>query len=99
MRRRKKKIQRLIEDGFYVCPTKVKDTREEQHINVIFHEEVCVALIGGRPRAVTNSVTCEKELSKNLRSFDLIKQLKNTQAKVSLFEMLQILEPHREMMN
>jgi len=66
---------------------------------VIFHEEVCATLIRGRPRAFIDPVTCEKELPKDPRSFDLIAQLKNTQAKVSLFELLQILEPHREMMN
>ena len=66
---------------------------------MIFHEEVCATLIRGRARAVTDLVTCEKELPKDPRSFDLIEQLKNTQAKVSLFELLQILEPHREIMN
>jgi len=66
---------------------------------VIFHEEVCATLTRGRARVVIDSVTCEKELPKDPRSFDLIEQLKNIQAKVSLFELLQILEPHREMMN
>ena len=66
---------------------------------MIFHEEVCASLTRGRARAVIDLVTCKKELPKDLRSFDLIEQLKNTQAKVSLFELLQILEPHREIMN
>ena len=73
--------------------------RKEQHINVIFHEEVCVALTSGRPRVAIDPITCEKELPKDSGSFDLIKQLKNIEAKVSLFELLQVLEPHREMMN
>ena len=46
-----------------------------------------------------NPITCEKELPKDPRSFKFIDKIKNTQAKVSLFELLQILEPHREMMN
>jgi len=71
-----------------VCSTKFKDTGEEQHINVIFHEEVCATLTRVRPRVLTNLVTCEKELSKDPRIFYLIEQLKNTQAKVSLFELL-----------
>ena len=82
-----------------MCPIEVKDTREEQHINVIFHEEMCATLIRERPRVTTDLVTCEKELPKDPRNFDLIEQLKNTQAKVSLFELFQILEPNREMMN
>jgi len=93
------KIQGLIEDGFYVFPDRVDDTKEEQDVNVIFHEEVCVALARGRPRVITDPVTCERELPKDPRSFDLIEQLKNTQAKVNLFELLQFLEPHREIMN
>ena len=71
------KIQRLIENGFYVCPTKVEDI-EEEHVNVIFHEDVCTTLTRGRPRTTTNLVTCEKELPKYPRSFNLIEQLKNT---------------------
>ena len=66
-----------------MCPTEVKDIGEDQHINIIFHKEVCATLIRGRPRVATDPVTCEKELPKNPRSFDLIKQLKDTQAKVS----------------
>jgi len=66
---------------------------------VIFHEEVCETLTRGSARAVTDPITCENELPKDPRSFELIEQLKNTQAKVSLFELLQISEPHREMMN
>jgi len=93
------KIQRLIKDGFYVYPTKVGDTGEKQYVNVIFHEDVCAVITRGRARVVTNSVTCEKEVPKDPRSFDLIEQLKSTQAKVSLFELLQISTPHREMMN
>ena len=34
------RIQRLIEDGFYVCPDRVDENEEEHDINVIFHEEV-----------------------------------------------------------
>jgi len=64
-----------------------------------FHEDVCATLTRGRPKVVTNLVTCENELTHDSRSFDLIEQLKNTQAKVSLFELLQISKPHREMMN
>jgi len=60
---------------------------------------VCATLIRGRKRVETYPITCEKELLKDPRSFDLIEELKNTQAKVSLFELLQILEPYREMMN
>ena len=82
-----------------MCPTRIEDIEEKQHINVIFHEDVCVTLIRGRPKVATNLVTCEKELPKDPRSFDLIKQLKNIEAHVSLFELLQILEPHKEMMN
>ena len=93
------KIQRLIEDGFYVCPTKVEDIGEEQHVNVIFHGDVCATFTRGRAEVVIDLITCEKELPKDPRSFDLIEQLKSTQAKVSLFELLQILAPHREMMN
>ena len=81
-----------------MCPTEVKYIGEEQHINIIFHE-VCTTLIRGRPRVATDPITCEKELPKDPISFDLIEQLKNTQAMVTLFELLQILEPHREMMN
>ena len=92
------RIQRIIEDGFYVCHDRV-ETKEEHDINVIFHEEVCVALARGRVRVITDIVTCEREIPKDPRSFDLIEQLKNTQAKVSLFELLQISEPHREIMN
>ena len=66
---------------------------------MIFHEDVCATLTRGRPKVASNIVTCEKELPKYLRNFDLIEQLKNKQAKVSLFELLQILEPHREMVN
>ena len=82
-----------------MCPTKVEDSKEEQHVNVIFHEDVCVAITRGRARVVKNLITCEKELSKDPRSFNLIEQLKNTQAKGSLFELLQISTPHRKIMN
>ena len=47
-----------------MCPTEVKDTREEQHINVIFHEEVCATLTRGRPRVATDPITCENKLPK-----------------------------------
>jgi len=93
------RIQKLIEYGFYVCPDRVDETEEEHDINVIFHEEVCATLTRGRARVITDPVTCERELPKDPKSFDLIEQLKNTQEKVSLFELLQILEPHREIMN
>ena len=66
---------------------------------MIFHEGVYAIIIRGRSREVIDLVTCEKELPKDPRSFDLIEQLKSTQAKVSLFESLQISAPHREMMN
>ena len=66
---------------------------------MIFHEDVCVTITRGRAREMIDPVTCEKELPKDPRSFDLIEQLKSTQAKVSLFELLQILATHREMMN
>ena len=66
---------------------------------MIFHEEVCSALTRGKARVITDPVTCERELVKDPRSFDMIEQLKNTQAKVSLFELLQISKPHREIMN
>ena len=82
-----------------MCPNRVDDTEEEHGVNVIFHEEVCVALTRGRSRTIIDPVTYKRELPKDPRSFDLIEQLKNTQAKVSLFELLQILEPHREIMN
>jgi len=95
----RKKIQGLIEDGFYICPDRVDNTKEEHDINVIFHEEVCTTLIRGRARVITNPFTCERELPKDPRSFDLIEKLKNTQDKVILFELLQISEPHREIMN
>jgi len=39
---------------------------------VIFNEEECVALTRGRARAVTDPVTHEKELPKDIRSFELI---------------------------
>jgi len=55
-----------------VCPTEVKDIGEEQHINVIFHEEVCAALTRGGPRVVIDPSTCEKQLPKDPRSFGLI---------------------------
>lgn len=95
----RKKIQRLIEDGFYVCPTKVEDIEEVQHVNMIFHEDVCAIITRGRAEVVINPITCKKKLPNDPKSFDLIEQLKSTQAKVSLFELLQILAPHREMMN
>lgn len=82
-----------------MCPTKVEDIEEEHHVNVIFHEDVCATLTRGRPRVATNLITCEKELPKDPRSFHLIEQLKNTQAKVSLFKLLQISKSHREMIN
>ena len=82
-----------------MCPDRVDETEEEHDINVISHEEVCAALTRGKARVIIDLVTCERELPKDLRSFDLIEQLKNTQSKVSLFELLQILEPHREIMN
>ena len=66
---------------------------------MIFHEDICVAITRGRAREMIDLITCEKELPKDPRSFDLIEQLKSTQAKVSLFELLQILAPHRKMMN
>ena len=96
MWRPKKQNTKAQRGWIYVCPTKVKDIGEEKHINVIFHEEVFATLTRGRPRVATDPITCEKELPKDLRSFDLIEQLKNTQAKVSLFELLQILEPNDE---
>jgi len=83
-------IQGLIEDGFYVCPHRIDNTEEEHDVNAIFYEEVCATLTRGKARVITDPVTCEKELPKDPRSFDLIEQLKNTQAKVSLFELLQI---------
>jgi len=61
-----------------VCPNKVDNTEEEHNINVIFHEEVCATLTRGRARAVIDLITCEKEIPKDTRSFDLIEQLKNT---------------------
>ena len=93
------KIQRLIEDGFYTCPDRVEENEEEHDINVISHEEVCAVLTRGKAKSIIDLVTYEKELPKDPRSFDLIEKLKNTQAKVSLFELLQISEPHREIMN
>lgn len=82
-----------------MCPAKVEDAEEEQHVNVIFHEDVCAALTRGRARGMVDPVTCEKKLPKDPKGFNLIEQLKSTQAKVSLFELLQISAPHREMMN
>jgi len=82
-----------------VCPDRVDEIKEEHDINMIFHEEVCAVLTRGRARVITNPITCKRELPKDPRSFDLIEQLKNTQAKVSLFKLLQILEPYREIMN
>ena len=46
------------------------------------------ALTRGRARGMVDPVTYEKELPKDPRGFDLIEQLKSTQAKVSLFELL-----------
>ena len=60
-----------------MCPTKVEDPKEEHHLNVIFHEDVCVAIIRGRAKIVIDPVTYEKELPKD-PSFDLIEQLKIT---------------------
>ena len=68
-----------------MCPTKVEDLEEEQHVNVIFHEDVCATIIRGRAKIMIDPVTCEREISKDLKSFDLIEQLKSTQAKVSIF--------------
>ena len=45
-------MQKLIEDGFYTCSTKVEDLEGEQHVNVIFHEDVCVAITRVRAREV-----------------------------------------------
>ena len=66
------RIQKLIEDGFYVCPAKVEDSEEEHHVNVIFHEDIYAAITRGRAREMIDPVTCEKELSKDPRGFDLI---------------------------
>ena len=55
---------------------------------MIFHEDVCATITRGRAREMIDLVTCEKELPKDPRSFDLIEQIKNTQAKVSFFELL-----------
>ena len=72
------RIQKLIEDGFYVCLTKVENSKKEQHVNVIFHEDVCAEITRGRAREMIGPVTCERELPKDPRSFDLIEQLKST---------------------
>lgn len=55
-----------------MCPIRVEDIEEIQHINVIFYEDVHVALTRGRPRVATNPITCKKKLLKDLRSFNLI---------------------------
>jgi len=59
------RIQRLIEDGFYVCLDRVDETEEEHDINVIFHEEVCATLTRGRERVIIDPITYERELPKD----------------------------------
>ena len=76
-----------------------EDPNYQMNNTILVDEDIGVVIQRGCPRSIQNPIIIEKlSLPPYPKSYNMIKQLKNTQTKICLFELIHIFKSHKEIL-